>query len=645
MNVVDVKSDDKDKKDGVTAQEVTAEDLLWMEFLKTLDKLEKGVEGDLSALGRATRNLNRFRKRLPSTTWLRIVYTVIPSNYRAEFISDVSAFITDMTQQKIAMIAALVGVTADDATQKLQGNNGDVFLTLMSFVAEKERLAKVEIKKKQQRLKQERLEREKKKGVVTEVSEEGTQSKQDTAAATVAKSASDGNAMDVDKSDETAADQTSASATADDKDDVDEIKITLIPLKDRRQKRKFYPETYVFLKLLIALELYDRGQFAQSLPILAALIAFSKQQNRRTSDLLSLRLYQFYALCTQRLSHEQSSSSSSSSSASSSLWSIRAFLFSEYKTACLQQNESAQSQLIVLILQCYIASNLYSLAHKFVEKAEFPESAESPIFARYHYYRGRIDCVQLQYADSLYHVQQALRRAPQTACYGFKLNATRWLIVVQLLMGDIPDRNLFKPKFDGNLNVNHPELNEALAPFLEITECVREGDLNRYQQCLTKFAALFAQCGVSKILLRLRHNVIKTGLRKLNKSYSRISLHDIADKLRLSSAENAYFIVCKAIRDGVINAKVDYAQKFVESKENVNVYNTAQPYVDYAQRIKFCLDIRNSAVKNLRYPAQDGEEEDKNKKKDGDDDDEALTAEEIAEMIQKHHDEDDEDDD
>jgi len=312
-----------------------------------------------------------------------------------------------------------------------------------------------------------------------------------------------------------------------------------------------------------------------------------------------------------------------------------------YQTACLQQNEASQSMLIVLILQCYIASSLYSLAHKFVEKADFPESTESPIFARYHYYRGRIDCVQLQYSDSLYHLQQAIRRAPQTGAHGFKITATRWLIVIQLLMGDIPDRNIFKPRFDGNADRNNPELNEQLAPFLEITECVKEGDLGQYQQCLSKYSALFAECGLNKVLLRLRHNVIKTGLRKISRSYSKISWKDIATKLALSSEDNAYFIVSKAIRDGVISAKIDYKNKFVESADTVDVYGTSQPYTDYAQRIKFCLEIRNQAVKNLRYPPR-GEEEDAKKKK-AEDDDDTASPEEIAEMIQKSFDEEEED--
>merc|ERR1712130_180187 len=86
----------------------------------------------------------------------------------------------------------------------------------------------------------------------------------------------------------------------DKKEKAEDIKISLIPLKDREKKRKFYPETYIFLQLLISLELYDRNIYKLSLEILERLILFTKQQNRRTSDLLSSRLYQFYVVCTQR---------------------------------------------------------------------------------------------------------------------------------------------------------------------------------------------------------------------------------------------------------------------------------------------------------------------------------------------------------
>jgi len=70
--------------------------------------------------------------------------------------------------------------------------------------------------------------------------------------------------------------------------------------------------------------------------------------------------------------------------------------------------------------------------------------------------------------------------------------------------------------------------------------------------------------------------VIKTGLRKINKSYSKISLQDIANKLSLSSAKNAYFIVSKAIRDNVINAKIDYMNKYVESN-TINCQGITNP--------------------------------------------------------------------
>ncbi|CAD6965545.1 unnamed protein product, partial [Tilletia laevis] len=56
------------------------------------------------------------------------------------------------------------------------------------------------------------------------------------------------------------------------------------------------------------------------------------------------------------------------------------------------------------------------------------------------------------------------------------------------------------------------------------------------------------------LILRLRFNVIKTGIRMISLAYSRISLKDITQKLNLESEEDAEYIVAKAIRDGVVGA-------------------------------------------------------------------------------------------
>merc|ERR1712154_509353 len=151
MGTNEKNKEDAKAKEIAASDELNAidgEDLLWTEILKTLDKLEKGVEGDLSALGRAVRNINRFRKRLPFTTWLRILHTIIPSNYKQEFDKLLQLFIPNKHDEEIKLISKLAAVSLEDATKKLKSKNDDVFGTLMEFIAEKEKLAKIEIKKK-----------------------------------------------------------------------------------------------------------------------------------------------------------------------------------------------------------------------------------------------------------------------------------------------------------------------------------------------------------------------------------------------------------------------------------------------------------------------------------------------------------------
>lgn len=119
-------------------------------------------------------------------------------------------------------------------------------------------------------------------------------------------------------------------------------------------------------------------------------------------------------------------------------------------------------------------------------------------------------------------------------------------------------------------------------------------------------SAQFTQDSTYKLILRLRHNVIKTGVRSLSLAYSLISLRDICVKLHLDSEEDAEYIVGKAVRDGVIEARVDHANGWMITKarggmgaaESVEgVYATEEPREVFTKRIGFCLDLHNESVK------------------------------------------------
>ena len=74
---------------------------------------------------------------------------------------------------------------------------------------------------------------------------------------------------------------------------------------------------------------------------------------------------------------------------------------------------------------------------------------------------------------------------------------------------------------------------------------VRSGNLAKFNEALENFSPKFKADHTYTLIIRLRHNVIKTGVRMINLSYSRISLKDVAQKLLLDSPEDAEFIVAK----------------------------------------------------------------------------------------------------
>ncbi|CAM6007619.1 unnamed protein product [Sphagnum balticum] len=136
-------------------------------------------------------------------------------------------------------------------------------------------------------------------------------------------------------------------------------------------------------------------------------------------------------------------------------------------------------------------------------------------------------------------------------------------------------------------------------------QAVRIGDLELFRAVADKNANVFYTNKTHNLIVRLRHNVIRTGLRNISISYSCISLRDVALKLHLDSATavaDAESIVTKAIWDGGIDASVDHSKGWMKSKATGDIYSTQEPQQAFHSRIAFFLNTHNEAVKALRFP-------------------------------------------
>lgn len=291
------------------------------------------------------------------------------------------------------------------------------------------------------------------------------------------------------------------------------------------------PEVDIYIRLLYILLLIDADENDKAIELSLRTTEKIHALNRRTLDPISGKVY-FYLARAHDIADK--------------LADIRPLLLAAQRTASLRQDADSQAVLINLLLANYLHYSLYAQADKLVSKTTFPTSAGNTQLARYLFYLGRIRAVQLSYTEAHTHLQQAIRRAPSSKLApGFYQTVHKFFIVVELLMGDIPERSLFRD----------PVLNKSLVPYLHIVQAVRTGDLSQFQSALQTHSEQFTSDNTHKLILRLRHNVIKTGVRSLSLAYSLISLRDICVKLHLDSEEDAEYIVAKAVRDGVIDAR------------------------------------------------------------------------------------------
>lgn len=341
------------------------------------------------------------------------------------------------------------------------------------------------------------------------------------------------------------------------------------------------PEIDVYLSILVQVHLYDRKAINAGAQFSGALVEHLRSLNRRTLDSLAARVYFYYALFFEETAPLPPSPTAA-------VISIRKNLLDALRTATLRRDQDIQASVTTLLLRNYLATSHITQADLLISHTKFPATAANNQIARYLYYLGRIRAIQLSYTEAHEHLIGATRKSPTSyKASGFYQASTKLLIVVELLMGDIPDRAIFR----------QPSLEKALQPYLQLVQAVSSGDINGFQSLVQRYNSTFRQDNTYTLILRLRQNVIKTGIRMMSLSYARISLRDMCLRLGLDSEESAEYIVAKAIRDGVIEASLDHERGFMKSKDVGDVYATREPGDAFHERIQACLALHDESVK------------------------------------------------
>lgn len=282
-------------------------------------------------------------------------------------------------------------------------------------------------------------------------------------------------------------------------------------------------------------------------------------------------------------------------------------MINSYRTVCLDLDEETQVTLINCILRYYINNNSYEQARNFLSKSKYIENVSIQEDSRYLYYLGRINCVHMNYSEAFANLTNCIRKAPQSS-HGFIATVEKLMMIVELLMGEIPD-------------VTQYNKISLIKPYIMLLRSVKKGNLNEFKETIEKYTSVFFTDKNYNLIQRLRLIVIKVGLRKINLSYSRISIKDIAEKLNLGSEKETQLIIMKAIKEGVFLAKIDNETGIVESEQITDVYSTFEPQKAFYRRIEFLNIIHNDTMKAIKYPENKKNTDNKATEIEEDDDD------------------------
>lgn len=147
-----------------------------------------------------------------------------------------------------------------------------------------------------------------------------------------------------------------------------------------------------------------------------------------------------------------------------------------YSKSVVLRDSLTQATLLCAMLRDLLSFNLVDQAAKLASSTTFPTAGVSTNnqHCRHLYYTGRIAALQLQYSEAAGLLGTSLKKAPTNTAFSFRLAVTKLLTIVQLLMGDVPERTTFGGKDTGG----EEEWKRQMAPYLEITKrCVWGGEV------------------------------------------------------------------------------------------------------------------------------------------------------------------------
>ncbi|CCH61825.1 hypothetical protein TBLA_0F02860 [Henningerozyma blattae CBS 6284] len=348
-----------------------------------------------------------------------------------------------------------------------------------------------------------------------------------------------------------------------------------------------------FIHLLVQVYLLDSKKFE-------TLSKFNKNDvlpnvlnfyNQRSLDLINAKLWFYIVICDESIPKQFNDNSIS-------------FSMTKYlKTASLKHDNETRAMLINLILRNYLKSGEVESAADFVSKVDYPTNdVSSPLEARYYFYLSKIYAIQLDYSSANEYIIAAGRKAPNNSkSLGFLQQVNKLRCCIDLLMGDIPELSFF----------NQMSMQKSLTPYYHISKAVKLGDLKKFTSTIATYKQQLIKDGNYQLCVRLRSNVIKTGIRIISLTYKKISLKDICIKLNLDSEQTVEYMISRAIRDGVLEAKINHKLGYIETTELLNVYGTNEPQDAFDERIKFVNQLHDESLLAMRYPASKKTNKDK----------------------------------
>jgi len=228
------------------------------------------------------------------------------------------------------------------------------------------------------------------------------------------------------------------------------------------------------------------------------------------------------------------------------------------------------------------------------------KSFDVKYFLQYYYYGGMIYASLKQFERALYFFEVAITVPSQAVSLIVVESFKKYILVSLILHGKLKSL----PKYTSQIVTRH--IKQLVPQYTELVVAYGTFSIQKINSVVNEYRETFNNDTNMGLVKQCVASLYKKNIQRLTKTFLTLSLEDTANRIKLSSKEEAEQYILNMIEDGEIFAQINQKDGMVVFQDNPEKFNTPSTLHKLEEDMNLCIQldekVRAMDEENMKNP-------------------------------------------